>query len=88
MCSSLDDRECGPRCESGKNEHGLGQTSTRGQKSIELAAFLELVESAQRGNDPLPRATILPTVLDDLEVGASAGLLGAEEHGALVFETP
>ena len=29
-----------------------------------------------------------PAVLDDLKVGACAGLLGAEEHGAPVIETP
>ena len=79
----LDNREP-PLGVSGKHEGGVGQTSTRGQQSIELAAFLELVESTQRGNDPLPGAAVLPTVLDDLEVGACAGLLGAEEHGALV----
>jgi hypothetical protein len=33
-------------------------------------------------------SSVFPAVLDDLEVGASAGLLGAEEHGALVVRTP
>ena len=73
---------------SGKHERGVGQTSPGGQESIELAAFLQLVESAQSGNDPLPGAAVLPTVLHDLEVRACAGLLGAEEHGALVLESP
>ena len=44
---------------------------------------LELIEPAQGGDDPLPGATVFPAVLDDLEVGAGPGRLGAEEHGDL-----
>ena len=83
----LDNREP-PVGVSGKQERGVGQTSSRGHQSIELAAFLEFVEPAQSGNDPLPGTAVFPAVLDDLEVSACAGLLGAEEHGVLVVEPP
>jgi hypothetical protein len=36
----------------------------------------------------LAGSTVLPAVLNDLEIGAWAGGLGAEEHGALVVGTP
>ena len=32
--------------------------------------LLELIESSQGGDDPLSGASVLPAVLDDLEVGA------------------
>jgi hypothetical protein len=35
----------------------------------------------------LPGMTVLPAVLDDLEVRAWAGLLGAEKHGVLPRDT-
>ena len=63
----------------------MGQASSRDQKGIELAAVAELIEPAQGGDDPLPGATAFPAVLDDLEVGAGSGGLGAEEHGDLPF---
>jgi hypothetical protein len=70
-----------------KQEYGVGQASARGEQSIELAALLELIESTQGGDDPLPGMTVLPAVLDDLEVRAWAGLLGAEKHGVLPRDT-
>ena len=73
---------------SGEEEDGLGQASARDQQSVELSTLLELVESSQGGDDPLSWSSVLPAVLDDLEVGAWAGGLGAEEHGALVVGTP
>ena len=71
-----------------EQQYRLGQACPRGQESIELAGLLELIEPPESGDDPLPGASVLPAVLDDLEVGASAGVLGAEEHGALVVRTP
>ena len=56
--------------------------------SVELAALLELIEPPESGDDPLPGASALPAVLDDLEVGAGFGGLGAEKHGALQSRTP
>ncbi|HWT78521.1 MAG TPA: hypothetical protein VN648_06930 [Candidatus Methylomirabilis sp.] len=72
----------------GEQEDGLRQACPRDQQGVELSSLLELVESSQGGDDPLPGAPILPAVLDDLEVGAWTGGLGAEEHGALVVRTP
>ena len=63
-------------------------SSAREQEGVEMAGLLELVEPSQGGDDALPRPPVFPAVLDDLEVGAWSGGLGAEEHGALVVETP
>ena len=71
-----------------EEEDGLGQPCARDQQGVELAGLLQLVESPQGGEDPLPGSPVLPAVLDDLEVGACSGGLGAEEHGALVVGTP
>ena len=71
-----------------EEEDGLGQACARDQEGIELPGLLELIESPQGGDDPLAGSPVLPAVLDDLEVGAWSGRLGAEEHGALVVGTP
>ena len=71
-----------------EQEDGLGQPCARDQQGVELAGLLELVEPPQGGDDPLSGSAVLPAVLDDLEVGAWSGGLGAEEHGALVVGTP
>src|SRR5438309_3734069 len=67
-----------------EEEDRLGQPCARGQQGVELATLLQLVESPQGGDDPLSWSPVLPAVLDDLEVGAWSGGLGAEEHGVLV----
>src|SRR5262245_37654258 len=69
-------------------EDGPGEAGARGQEGIELAGLLEVVEPPEGGDDPLPGSAFLPAVLDDLEVGAGAGGLGSEEHGALVSGAP
>ena len=71
-----------------EQQDGLSQAGARDQQGVELSGLLELVESPQGGDDPLSWSSVLPAVLDDLEVGACAGGLGAEEHGALVVGTP
>ena len=55
-----------------------GQAGLRGKPGIELAALLELIEPAERRDDPLPGASALPAVLDDLEVSTGTRSLGAE----------
>ena len=70
----------------GEQQDGSCQASSRGEQSVELAALLGLIEPPQSGEDPLPGASALPAVLDDLEVGAGSGGLGAEKHGALQTE--
>ena len=72
----------------GEQQDGSCQAGTRSEQSVELAALLELIEASQSGDDPLPGASAFPAVLDDLEVGAGSGGLGAEEHGALQSRTP
>src|SRR5512142_2613436 len=71
-----------------EEEDWLGQPCARDQQGVELATLLQLVESPQGGDDPLSGPAILPAVLDNLEIGAWSGGLGAEEHGVLVFGTP
>src|SRR5262249_16842209 len=71
-----------------EQEDGLRQPCPRGQQGVELATLLEVVEPPEGGEDPVAGSAALPAVLDDLEVGAGAGGLGPEEHGALVFGTP
>ena len=73
---------------SGEEEDGLSQPSARGEQGVELTTLLQLVESSQGGDDALAGSSVLPAVLNDLEIGAWAGGLGAEEHGALVVGTP
>jgi hypothetical protein len=51
-----------------EEEDGLGQASAGGQEGVELSGLLELVESPECGDDPLFGSSVLPAVLDDLEV--------------------
>ena len=86
MCRLVIERSCPLACaESTRTDWA---SRAREEKGVELARLLEQIESPQCGDDALPWSPVLPAVFDDLEVGASTGLLGAEEHGALVFETP
>jgi hypothetical protein len=73
---------------SGEEEDRLSPPCARGEQGVELATLLQLVEPPQGGEDPLAGPPVHPAVLDDLEVGARPGGLGAEEHGALVLGTP
>ena len=56
------------------------------RKTVPHAAFMKWVRIVEVGDewsdDALPGAAAFPAVLDDLEVGAWPGRLGAEEHGA------
>ena len=47
----------------------------------------QFVEAAEGGEDGLLGAAVAPVVFDELQVGARAGLFGAEEHGGLRSET-
>ncbi len=71
-----------------QEEDVAAQSSARDQEAVEMPGLLELVESPQGGDDALPRPPVFPAVLDNLEVGAWSGGLGAEEHGTLVAGTP
>ena len=68
---------------SGEQEEGLGEAGPGKEQSIQLAVLDELIQATQRGDDLLARLAVFPAVFHDLQVGAGARLLGAEEHGAL-----
>ena len=53
-----------------QDQDRLGPAGTGDEQSVKLSAALELIKPSQGGDDPLPGATTLPAVLDDLEVGA------------------
>jgi len=72
----------------GQDQDRLGQASAGDEQSVELSAALEFIKPSQGGDDPLPGATTLPAVLNDLEVSSRPRGLGAEEHGILLFRTP
>ena len=63
-----------------EHQDGLSETCPRSHQGIELAGFLEVIESSESSDDPLPGATVLPAILNDLEVGPRAGGLGAKKH--------
>ena len=70
-----------------QHEELVGEACPGAEQAIDGAPFLEFVEAAEGGEDGLLGAAIAPVVFDELEVGAGAGLLGAEEHGALRVKT-
>jgi hypothetical protein len=53
-----------------QDQDRLGQAGTGDEQSVKLSAALEFIKPSQGGDDPLPGATTLPAVLNDLEVGA------------------
>jgi hypothetical protein len=68
----------------GGEQHDLiAETGAGGEQAGQCAGGSELVGAAKGGNDVLAMHAILPTVLDDLQVGAGPGGLEAEEHGTL-----
>ena len=70
----------------GEDQQFVREACTGAEQAVDLTVLLEFVESAQSGQDGLLRAAVAPVVLDDLEVGAWAGLFGAEEQGDLRIE--
>jgi hypothetical protein len=66
----------------------LGEACSRSEQGIDLAVGLEVVEPSDGGQDGLLRAAVAPVVFDDLEIGAGAGLFGAEDQGGLLIEPP
>ena len=65
------------RCEHG---HPLREARARGEQAAEIARGLPLVEPTERGDDRLAHPRAVAAVLHDLQVGARARGLGAEEH--------
>ena len=67
----------------GAHDDGLvGEARARAQQPLQLPALAQIFEAAERGDDLLAHRPVLATVLDDLEVGATAGGLFAEKHDA------
>jgi hypothetical protein len=52
------------------------------QQGVQWTVLLESIQAAQGDNNLLARLAVFSAVVDDLEVGAAAGLHGAEQHGA------
>ena len=58
-----------PRCQ----HHGLrGESRAGAEQSFQLAACLQFVHAAERGNHLLANLITLAPALDDLQVGAPA----------------
>jgi len=67
---------------------GLGEACPGLQERLELSVFLKLIESSQRGDNVLFCFSILPAVLDNLEINPLAGFLLSEKHGDTPFMPP
>ena len=67
----------------GEQEDVFGKACSGGEQRIELAGLLELVESAEGGEDALADAAVGAGVFDDLQVLTGTGLFDAEEYGGL-----
>jgi len=72
----------------GQQQHRLTEPRPGAEQTLQLAALLELIESAQGGDDPLFGCAFLPAVFDDLQIRSSSRFLLAKEHGGLLFESP
>jgi hypothetical protein len=70
-----------------EDQQFVGEACAGSEQGIDLAV-LELVKSAERGEDRLLGPAVAPAIFDDLQIGAGAGFLGAEEHGELRYASP
>ena len=67
----------------GAHDDGLvGEARARPQQSLQLPALAQIFQATERGDDLLAHRPVLATVLDDLQIGATAGGLLSEKHGA------
>ena len=66
-----------------EHHHRLGEIRPRLQQGVELAALGEPIEPSQRGDHPLLASSVLPAVLDDLQIHPLAGLLSTKKHSGL-----
>ena len=64
----------------------IGELGARGDQRSERAGGRQFVGAAEIGDHRLAHGRAVALVLDDLHVAALAGLLEAEEHGALAIE--
>ena len=65
------------------DDNGLGgEARARTQQPLQLPAFTQILDAAERGDDLLAHRRAFAPAFDDLEIGAAAGGLLAEIHGA------
>ena len=74
--------------QAGQEQGLLGVAGAGGEQALQAAVLLEVVESAEGGDDPLAGAAVGPVILDDLQVAAWAGGFDAEEHRKPPCATP
>jgi hypothetical protein len=67
----------------GEDQPFAGEAGAGSEQSLDGAAFLEVVEAAEGGQDALVRPAVASVVCDELQVGTGTGLLGAEEQDGL-----
>src|ERR1019366_7668844 len=58
-----------------------GVARARPQQPLQLPALAQIFQATERGDDLLAHRPVLATVLDNLEIGATAGGLLSEKHG-------
>src|SRR5271156_4924908 len=67
----------------GAHDDGLvGEAPARPQQSLQLPALAQIFQATERGDDLLAHRPVLATILDNLEIGATAGGLLSEKQGA------
>ena len=67
----------------GAHDDGLvGEARARAQQPLQLPALAQIFQATERGDDLLAHRPVLATILDNLEIGATAGGLLSEKHGA------
>ena len=67
----------------GKDRQPLDEPRPRLEQRLEASGLLKLLEPPEGGEDALARTSLLPAILDQLDVGVALGALDAEEHGRL-----
>jgi hypothetical protein len=67
----------------GQHEQLLGKAGAGAEQAVQRFPLAEFLNAAEGGEDALVGPAVLPVVLDDLQVGAGPGFLGAEEQGGL-----
>ena len=65
----------------------LGKAGAGGQQGVELAGLSQHIEPPQGGDDVLLHTSVVPLVVDDLEILVLAGPFAADEHGGLLIAT-
>ena len=91
------EHQCGPdaprrarRCLArgdGVDDNRLGgEARPRTQQALQLPARLQILDAAERGDHLLAHRGAFAAAFDDLEIGAAAGGLLAEIHGAEPWE--